>query len=1154
MGTRARGAKGEGVDYKRFLLSRLQKGAQRVRGADVSTGVALILSIWVCYLLVAVMLDQLLVLPPMMRLVLLIASGSASVVIAYWWIVRPLTSSVNSLYTARTLESAKPDIKNSFVNWTELSKKQDEIPDVIMKTIESRAAQEISKVKVEDAIQPRLVLPALYTMSAVVILFCLFTRFTSKDLFSSFQRVLLPLAELRPPTSTELRITFDPGEKTGTEPAPLPAGGAMTVKAMLVRGKPDSITAYVRAEGTDYDEPHNLSPTGATNEFVLTLPKRQKTFDLMVLAGDYRSRSFRVVVTAAPMITDWLLTYTPPAYTGEAPFTSTQPDIDGLEGTKVRIEATSNLPVKPTGAMMELMDRTIDMGLVEGSEVKLAGEMTLTKDGTYRVKFQDSQSRSPEFRPIHHIRVRVDQPPRMEFVSPAMPEIDWPADQPLTIHGKVTDDFGIRRSRLVIAKSDDGDEVLDLEKGGPGEALGRSVVWKETLTPTEMKGKPGDIFEYWMEATDSKLPLSNDASTRADRRRIKLVAPPERKENESANPPDNKEKPTEIAKNDSPKDAEEPAQSESTTSDGSPDESAMAQNSAKKNPSDESKGSESASSGDDQTPTSNPKDEAAMERLQKYFEKNREGSSSAGNQEDGKEGDNSSPDQAADQRENASAGEQSGEQNQGEQGSQGERTKGASEASSKNEKKNSQASEQESSTPQNQGESDDDQNKQGNSSSQSQAGDQSTKQDSSAGQQQSGSPQEGSEGKQNQPPDGTPSNDGESSSQPPSSSGSNSAGQQQGQSSESKPSSDGKESAGQQGAGSEKGEAGDKGASSPGSSSEKESAQQGEGPPKPDGTGSKNANRSSKQGNDNASASQQGNTDGSASQAESGSPDPKGDGERAAGQDGKPDSVSQRPTSDGSGEPSQSSSGEPSESSGEGSKSSKEGEQATGGEQGSKQGSSGGKEGSAESSSSSSPQNGSSQGKESTDGQSENADKPASGGKGSSNSADGPSQPGSADPKNAGKSSSKEGGDIQQGGQPSDQAGSANEPIGPTEVNDNLGEKANPADKENGSNLILRRLEEELRQKKVDPELLKEMGWTEEDAKKFAERMRAESAKEVDKSDPLNQAKRAGFGQGTDLRKSTGRSAGKGADQLQDLFSGGELHPLPRFGNDTKRT
>ena len=112
-------------------------------------------------------------------------------------------------------------------------------------------------------------------------------------------------------------------------------------------------------------------------------------------------------------------------------------------------------------------------------------------------------------------------------------------------------------------------------------------------------------------------------------------------------------------------------------------------------------------------------------------------------------------------------------------------------------------------------------------------------------------------------------------------------------------------------------------------------------------------------------------------------------------------------------------------------------------------------------------------------------------------------------------------------------------------MNDHLGEKANLADQEKGSNLILRRLEEELRQKKVDPELLKEMGWTEEDAKKFAERMRAESAKVEDKSDPLNQGKRAGFGQGTDLRKSTGRSAGKGSDQLQDLFSGRRTPPPP---------
>jgi hypothetical protein len=68
------------------------------------------------------------------------------------------------------------------------------------------------------------------------------------------------------------------------------------------------------------------------------------------------------------------------------------------------------------------------------------------------------------------------------------------------------------------------------------------------------------------------------------------------------------------------------------------------------------------------------------------------------------------------------------------------------------------------------------------------------------------------------------------------------------------------------------------------------------------------------------------------------------------------------------------------------------------------------------------------------------------------------------------------------------------------------------------------------------------MGWTEEDAKLFAERLRLaeeESAKAV----PLNSNERRGFGQGTQLRRSTSRAAGTQADQMQDLFSGRRTPP-----------
>jgi hypothetical protein len=107
---------------------------------------------------------------------------------------------------------------------------------------------------------------------------------------------------------------------------------------------------------------------------------------------------------------------------------------------------------------------------------------------------------------------------------------------------------------------------------------------------------------------------------------------------------------------------------------------------------------------------------------------------------------------------------------------------------------------------------------------------------------------------------------------------------------------------------------------------------------------------------------------------------------------------------------------------------------------------------------------------------------------------------------------------------------------------DNSGDSPDEDDLKKGSNLILKKLEEQLSNKKVDPDLLKSMGWTEEDARKFYERMNAE--RPADNVSPLGQEQRRQFGQGTDLRKSTGKSAGKTNDSIQDLYSG-KRTPVP---------
>src|SRR5690606_36893861 len=59
-------------------------------------------------------------------------------------------------------------------------------------------------------------------------------------------------------------------------------------------------------------------------------------------------------------------------------------------------------------------------------------------------------------------------------------------------------------------------------------------------------------------------------------------------------------------------------------------------------------------------------------------------------------------------------------------------------------------------------------------------------------------------------------------------------------------------------------------------------------------------------------------------------------------------------------------------------------------------------------------------------------------------------------------------------------------------------DEANLEDKCQAANLVLKQLQEELDRGQVDPELLKELGWTEEQMRKFAERL----SQELNRSDP----------------------------------------------------
>jgi len=531
MGTKARANKTDPAEYRRYLETRLSQTRARIKMADAVTGITIVIVAWVSYLLVAVMADQLVELSVTVRFLLLSACLLATGSILVLKVILPSWKQVNTRFAARSIEAADQRMKNSVLSYVELSERSDDLPAPILRTIENKAASDLSRVRIEDAIQPRHVLSAVYFMAAVVVLFCLYSFFTTKSFGASIERVLLPLGATSPPTSTQLRIVFDPGANDPTEPAPIPADSAITFKASVIRGNPNQVMAYLQAEGSDYEEPHELARSESVkSEFTLTLHQRQKTFNVRFVADDFRSKQYQVVVTPAPMITQWLLRYTPPAYTGEEPFTATTPDITGLEGTEVNVEATTNLPIAENSSRIEFKlakpTASVDMKLVDGAENKISGQFLLTGDGSYSVLFSDREGRSPLFRPSNNIRVLKDLAPVVEFIQPAEKDSSLPANRPLHLVARVKDDYGLRGYTLTIRKRGSEESPIIFEQGNlPGVSLERNESINETVDLSRWKLGDGDVVEYWIEAEDNKLPASNITDTRKESRLVRITKP-----------------------------------------------------------------------------------------------------------------------------------------------------------------------------------------------------------------------------------------------------------------------------------------------------------------------------------------------------------------------------------------------------------------------------------------------------------------------------------------------------------------------------------------------------------------------------------------------------------------------------------------------------
>jgi len=457
-----------------------------------------------------------------------------------WRTFWPLISRpINPAYAAQLIERSTPSLKNSLLNFLLLRNRRQQLSQKVYQAIEQQAAQKLSEVSLDSVIDRTALLRLGYVLVAVVALCALYRVLSPKNLTASMERVLLPWSNIAAPSRVEI-LSVTPGD---TEIA---RGQQLEVSAEVhgLRTDEPVRVMYSTLDNQTVDREVLLSASEGGLQYRGRLPDRfsggesggiQQDLEYWVEAGDAKSPKYKVNVFARPTLVVEKIRYQFPAYTGLPPReVEGTGDISALEGTKVSVYALAN---------QEIASANVDFGAdgrhdlpmtADGEKASAQFELALEEDrrtpehDSYVLQYKTTKGRTSTLPPKYNIDVTPDYAPEIRILAPVdeegklVEQLDVPVDTPFTIEVEARDpDFGL--ANVVILGEVAGEQVLQhdlLTQEQPGKYVGRM-----TATPQELNLKPGDILEYWATAIDNRQPEPNVAKT--DRLRIRVLGPPD---------------------------------------------------------------------------------------------------------------------------------------------------------------------------------------------------------------------------------------------------------------------------------------------------------------------------------------------------------------------------------------------------------------------------------------------------------------------------------------------------------------------------------------------------------------------------------------------------------------------------------------------------
>ncbi|QDU09161.1 hypothetical protein [Gimesia aquarii] len=506
----------EYVDYQ------ISKTSSNIKANDLLTTAVGISTILLGYLLVFVVFDHWFVkggfgyIP---RLLMLAGVVLACLGWAVWKLVLPYFKKVTQLYSAHSLEQTSDKMEGSLLNLIDLKKSERPVNPAIINSLEKKAALTLSKTDTDQAIDRRPLMRLSYALLGVVTLLCFYALFSPKEIWPSLSAAMSFSTQREFATQTQIN-SVTPGN---TE---VLSGSQLEVIVDLRGEVPEKVTLfYTSNDQGSVDEPVTLRSMDDTLKryqgVIVGVNGRgiRQELTYHIEAGDAVSEDFQVKVIQPPSATVHSVRYEYPKYMELSSVEQPGGAIDAWEGTKVTVDATTNMPISSFEVLFSdeensksLLEEFKIEKTIKDNTITASWKLKLRADGSfpnfYQIKCRNEAGQTTLSPTVYPLVIRPDLPPEISLLSPKR-DLKMPANGTIPISVIAEDpDFKIRYLNLRVDK----EQIRVLDKT-LFEGAQKSVDLTHDFELKPLRLTPGETVFLWVEARDNKQPSGNRKNT-----------------------------------------------------------------------------------------------------------------------------------------------------------------------------------------------------------------------------------------------------------------------------------------------------------------------------------------------------------------------------------------------------------------------------------------------------------------------------------------------------------------------------------------------------------------------------------------------------------------------------------------------------------------